>query len=106
MGVLVGVEVKTAVGVEVGVRVVVQAGGNVGIMTACGVGVDVVERWDIAGPMTPIYSSVPTMPKMRTISTTVMSKNHFLDSKDFFSLKDAGLRGTPDGNCDAEGRSL
>jgi hypothetical protein len=54
VGVAVGVEVKTGVGVTVGVRVFVQTGANEGITTAWVVGVEVMERWDIAGPMTPI----------------------------------------------------
>jgi len=53
VAVAVGVEVNTLVGVMVVVGVLVQAGGNVGTMTACAVGVDVIERWDIAGAITP-----------------------------------------------------
>ena len=51
--VTVGVKVAAAVGVVVGVNVLVHTGGNVGTMTACVVGVDVPERCEIAGAITP-----------------------------------------------------
>ncbi|HEY5118310.1 MAG TPA: hypothetical protein VII90_02545, partial [Anaerolineales bacterium] len=55
VSVAVGVEVGIGVKVIVGVGVLVQTGGNVGTVTAWVVGVDAIDRWDIAGPITPIY---------------------------------------------------
>jgi hypothetical protein len=87
VSVTVGVEVGTDVKVIVGVGVLVQTGGNVGTMTACVVGVDVIDRWDIAGPITPIYRITPIIPKIIMIKMVEMIQNLLPDRADFLPGK-------------------
>ena len=87
VSVTVGVEVGTDVKVIVRVGVLVQTGGNVGTMTACVVGVDVIDRWNIAGPITPIYRIAPIMPKIIMIKMMGIIQNLLLDEADFLRGK-------------------
>jgi hypothetical protein len=87
VSVTVGVEVGTDVKVIVGVGVLVQTGGNVGTMTACVVGVDAIDRWDIAGPITPIYRITPIIPNIIMIKMMEMIQNLLPDRVDFLPDK-------------------
>jgi hypothetical protein len=83
VSVAVGVEVGTSVKVIVEVGVLVQTGGNVGTITACAVGVDVIDGWDIAGPITPIYRITPIIPKIMAIKMMEMVQNLLPNRADF-----------------------
>jgi hypothetical protein len=91
VSVTVGVEVGTDVKVIVGVGVLVQTGGNVGTMTACVVGVDAIDRWDIAGPITPIYRITPIIPNIIMIKMMGMIQNLLPDRVDFLPGKACAL---------------
>jgi len=87
VSVAVGVEVGIGVKVIVGVGVLVQTGGNVGTVTAWVVGVDAIDRWDIAGPITPIYRITPTITKIIMIKMMKMIRNILPDEADFLPGK-------------------
>ena len=87
VSVAVGVEVGIGVKVIVGVGVLVQTGGNVGTMTAWVVGVDVIDRWDIVGPITRIYKITPTITRIIMIITMKMIRNILPDKADFLPGK-------------------